>query len=320
MEFTKQPKPMLMEGDLGQNWIKFKSTIELYMCVIGCKTKDKEVQAAVILHCVGEEAREVFDTFELQTTQKKDSDVILKKFEEYFLPKKNVSVERHRCNIRIQAANENMDSFVADLRKIASNCDFGTLREELIEVRIVCEVLLREPTLDLKRAIEICKAAEETELHIKDLVDQTSSLKIETVNKTAKGTTRVPQRFEVQNTGAIKKNATARATKRVSSSRQRTKRGTNTSQFSTSMESTGALPKVNAEEVSCPVIGKNCTKCGKPNHFAPHCKSYVVNTIYDNNRTRADDREESEQAESRECTYNLGTVEISLLDSYEDDW
>ncbi|KAB0789999.1 hypothetical protein PPYR_15712, partial [Photinus pyralis] len=130
-----------------------------------------------LLHCVGEEAREVFESFDLTEEEVKDPDAIIKKFEGYFVPEVNQSMERHRFNTRSQAKNENIEAYLADLRKIASNCNFGNLKNELIKDRIVCGVhdkrvkdrLLREQDLTLEKAVAICKAAEVTESMLKGL-------------------------------------------------------------------------------------------------------------------------------------------------------
>ncbi|KAK5644833.1 hypothetical protein RI129_006133 [Pyrocoelia pectoralis] len=178
MENLKQPKPMQLEGNQGMNWKKFKNNFELFSVATGCSEKSKKVQAAVLLHCIGEETLEIIETLGLTEEEKNDPKVIIKKLDEYFIPKANVSVERHKFNTRVQQRNETFDIFLNDLRKIASYCEFGDLKHGLIKDRIVCGILnpktkdrlLREDKLDLEKAIGICKAAEQTELHIRQLV------------------------------------------------------------------------------------------------------------------------------------------------------
>lgn len=52
MEFLKQPKPMQATGDLASNWKKFKENYNIYMMASGCNLKDKQIQAAVLQHCL----------------------------------------------------------------------------------------------------------------------------------------------------------------------------------------------------------------------------------------------------------------------------
>ena len=77
-------------------------------------------------------------------------DKLLKKFDSYMSPKKNVT----------------------ELRSRAEHCSFGDLKSSLIRDKIVTGVhdkkvqegLLREPDLSLKQAIQICRAVEEVKL------------------------------------------------------------------------------------------------------------------------------------------------------------
>lgn len=103
----------------------------------------------------------------------------------YFIPKSNTCVRRHIFNSRAQHSNETFDAFLNDLRILSSDCEFGQLKDSLIKDQIVCGInnkktkdrLLREPDLDLTKAINTCKAAEQTDIHIKQLVD-TTELKV----------------------------------------------------------------------------------------------------------------------------------------------
>ncbi|KAK9721841.1 hypothetical protein QE152_g20006 [Popillia japonica] len=91
----------------------------------------------------------------------------------------NPSVERHKFNTRIQRPDENFDTFLGELKKLEANCEFAQMKDELIKDRIVCGVLeakiknrlLREKDLDLTKAMEICRAAEQTEHQVRQLMN-----------------------------------------------------------------------------------------------------------------------------------------------------
>ncbi|KAG5893576.1 hypothetical protein JTB14_028343 [Gonioctena quinquepunctata] len=177
MEFLKQPEEMSLDGDLALNWKKFKAAYKLYIVASGCSAKEDKVKAAILLHIIGNGAREILETLSLTEDEKQDEDKILQEFEKYFVPKTNVSIERHKFNTRCQLEGEYFDLFLKDLRTIAASCNFGQLQSSLIKDRIVCGIsdkrikdrLLREQNLELNKAIEICKAAEESDKHIKKL-------------------------------------------------------------------------------------------------------------------------------------------------------
>ena len=82
--------------------------------------------------------------------------------------KKNETMERHKFFTRNQEYGETFDKYLTELRILEKNCDFGTLSDSLFKDRIVCglssstlrERLLREPNLNLKQCIDICRASE----------------------------------------------------------------------------------------------------------------------------------------------------------------
>ena len=98
---------MEMEGDLGANWQKFKDNFEIYLIATGCNRQAAVVQAAVLQHCMGQGAKDILDTLELTSNEKKDKNKILKELDEYFIPQKNTSIERHKFNTRVQMAGTN---------------------------------------------------------------------------------------------------------------------------------------------------------------------------------------------------------------------
>ncbi|RZC37661.1 hypothetical protein BDFB_002824, partial [Asbolus verrucosus] len=156
---------------------KFKENYQLYVTASGCYARDKPVQAAVLLHCVGEEPREIIKTLELSPEEMRDPDQILMKLDAHFVPASNVSIERHKFNTRVQQPQESFDNFLKDLKKITAECEFASLKDGLIKDRIVCgindarvkERLLREANLDLNKAVLICRAAEQSQSHIQQL-------------------------------------------------------------------------------------------------------------------------------------------------------
>ena len=53
------------------------------------------------------------------------------KFDEYFLPKKDVSYEMFQFRQASQNSDETLDQFVTHLRKLAEHCEFIDLDREL---------------------------------------------------------------------------------------------------------------------------------------------------------------------------------------------
>lgn len=136
MEMFKPLKPMSFDGNISENWKRWKQLFELYMKASGGSEKGDEVKVALSLHVLSEEAIEKFNTFTLNDARKKVYITVLVAWEAYCVPKSNESVERHiffSCN---QREGEIFDSFLTDLKKLSASCDSQRLVDK-IELSVV---------------------------------------------------------------------------------------------------------------------------------------------------------------------------------------
>eukprot|EP00731_Ephydatia_muelleri_P003718 Em0001g3718a len=140
------------------------------------------------------------------------------------------------------------------------NCAFGTLEEELIRDRIVCGVssekikerLLRERDLTLDKAIDLCRAEEQSKTQLKCISEEVSAdlSLVHAINPR-------PKRQPTVSHGSLP-NEEAGAVKPISN------------QHPTSIcRNCGYQHKRD----KCPAFGKRCNKCHKFNHFARYCRS-----------------------------------------------
>lgn len=175
MDNLKPPRPLCLEGDLAGNWKRWKQQFNIYLIASGGTEKDDAIKIATLLHVLGEEVQDLYFTLEVPAADAKKYDSVLAHLDSYFLPQTNQSVERHRFNNRVQEENESFDAFIMALRRLSTNCGYEAIRDDLIKDRIVCGVrdtrikdrLLREPKLTLTKAVQICKAAEQTQVLMK---------------------------------------------------------------------------------------------------------------------------------------------------------
>lgn len=58
----------------------------------------------------------------------------------YFAARRNTIIERARFNTRKQTPEESVGTFIQDLYRIAEDCDYGTLKDQLIRDRVVVGV------------------------------------------------------------------------------------------------------------------------------------------------------------------------------------
>ena len=138
MEQFKPPEPLSLDGNLSENWRRWKQRFELYLKVSGVSEKAEKTQAATLLHVVGAKALEVYNTFTWDAVgDNMKVKPIMAKFKAYCNPRKNITWERHLFNTRTQQVGQTINHFVTDLRTKAKTCEFGSLTDSLIKDRIV---------------------------------------------------------------------------------------------------------------------------------------------------------------------------------------
>ena len=176
--------------------------------------------------------------------ERQDADVILTKLDEYFVPKQNFNTiyEWYLFNCHSQKPGESFDQFLTELRKFAATCQFGTFEDEMLRDRIVTglrdhghrERVLRETTLTLQKAIDICRTNEMA-------ANQRLKMKqTDTVHLLHGNETRAHHADPRKNPRKIKN-----------------------CKYCVDSHAAG----------KCPAFGKTCTKCNKKNHLAKVCRS-----------------------------------------------
>ena len=103
------PKPLKLEGNIAENWPRWKKTFELYMTEKD--KKSQKIQCATFLTLAGEAAIAVHETLVFEETENDKIEPLIAKFEAYRLPRKNVMHERHLLNLWKQKPDESIDQF-----------------------------------------------------------------------------------------------------------------------------------------------------------------------------------------------------------------
>ncbi|KAI5641922.1 cytochrome p450 domain-containing protein [Phthorimaea operculella] len=99
-------------------WKNFTTRLQIYMIANGLNEEPDERKVAILLNCIGAEALQVYYSFDvdMKTITYKD---LLQKFEAYYLPKVNISVERHKLFNRRQGDDEELETYATDLKNIS---------------------------------------------------------------------------------------------------------------------------------------------------------------------------------------------------------
>ncbi|KAK5645550.1 hypothetical protein RI129_006850 [Pyrocoelia pectoralis] len=111
---------------------------------------------------------------------KKQYDEVVKAFENYCIPRKNIIAESFKFHQQTQKQEESFDHFLTELRKQTKLCEFGDQEERMIRDRIVFgtndvalqERLLRLSDLTLIMATNQARAAEAGKIQIKALQEK----------------------------------------------------------------------------------------------------------------------------------------------------
>ena len=251
------PKPLVMDDNLTTNWNAWKKAWTRYEVATGVNKQEQLVRVSTLLSVIGEDAKIAFDAFEWGETED-DSTIedVLAKFDEYCEPRTQVIYERYRFNNRNQEPGESIASYLTELRTTAKNCQHESITpDEILRDRIVLgirddkmrERLLRLNDLALQKAVDLIKAAEQTEQQVKLMSGNPGGTL--NVNSLKQGSGKNNNRF--------KKTHQKREVSRHLCGRSGTKH-----------------PKKN-----CLAFGQKCHRCGNLNHYQSLCRTKLVATV-----------------------------------------
>lgn len=243
MDKLNPPSCMQLTGNLADNWKRFKQRFNIYIAASGAESSDEKLKASIFLHVIGEDALDIYNSFQLNEDTLTLTEVMAK-FEGYFVPSQNVTFERYKFFTHDQRQGVPFDQYLAELHTLSKTCEFETLKDSLVRDRIVCgindnglrERLLREDKLTLDKCVTMCRAAETTRAQAKEL------------------------RREDTTVHAVK-----REQKRKPFTKHKEKE--KTTDFKCNKCGNNHQPK------SCPAYGKSCNNCGRANHFSKCCKA-----------------------------------------------
>lgn len=119
------------------NWIK---RFDRFKSASGLSTKSEPDQINTLVYLMGDQAEDILASFKLPEADSKKYDVVVKRFQDHFVIKKNIIYERARFNSRVQTPGEPVVTFIEDLHRLAEKCEYGDLKEDLIRDRLVVGV------------------------------------------------------------------------------------------------------------------------------------------------------------------------------------
>ena len=233
----KPPSPLCLEGNMVENWKRFKKRWSNCALLIDLNKEKRELQVALFENCLSDDALKTLEGFKFDTEENERTITqILDAFEKYIIGETNQTLERFKFAKRQQAKGEPIEKFIADLRVMLKTCDYcNACSDSVLRDQIVVGVasnktrqeLLKDSKLTLKTCIDTCKALETASTCCIALGANDSS--VNTVHAQA-----------------------------------------------TELRQCSFCPYKHAmRKVDCPAWGKSCKKCGRLNHH--HSKCFSVN-------------------------------------------
>ena len=287
MDALIAPKPLKIEENTPELWKQWRERFETYILASGISEKSGKQQCAVLKHVIGADAAAIAKTFSFTEEEQDNVDVLLNKYDDYFEPIRNVTVERYKFNKRIQQQGESFDSFLTDLRQLVKTCEYGDLTESLIKDRVVIgifddclrERLLRQKDLTLKTAAEISRSFELSKVQLKEMSSA--------VNVVSNRVVKHEESWRNTDNRGNRK----RYRQRSQSRKQNRKQDNVKSRCKNCGGDHVRKPQ------ACPAFGRTCYKCHRSNHFSRVCFSKKVFTVQSHENKHAEDDNESSETE-----------------------
>ena len=285
-------------NNLGHEWQKWLRSFRYF--IVGQDITSPERTSALLLHLAGPEVQEIYDTLDPLPGESglKEDEVVIGRLNNYFLPKTNMTYERHIFRSIKQEPGESFDQFLTRLRLQAKKCGFSNLNEN-VKDQIVdgCKdsnfrrkVLERGNIATLDDVIKLAQTLEVTCL-------QAKSYQNPEVN-------RVSHKPFQRKAGMATENKPVKSSPQNSASK--CYRCNKTGHFSNSP--------------NCPAREKTCNKCKKKGHFSICCKTKMhrVNHVEDAHG-KSDTRQSMNYAfsiqpnEGKTINCVVGGINLSLL-------
>ncbi len=124
---TKMPNfkpPDSFSFDKPGEWPTWRQRFLRYRTATKLKEEEGEIQVSTLVYAMGYEAENVMKSFTFPTEDcEKDFDFVLKQFDDYFVPQKNVIHERAQFHLRIQKPDEKAENFIRALYELSESLE-----------------------------------------------------------------------------------------------------------------------------------------------------------------------------------------------------
>ena len=252
--------PDSFQFDKPADWPEWKQRFLRFRSATKLDRETSTVQVSSLVYAMGHEAEKIYSSFQLATTvpaavtgadaaaiaaaaaavpDANNFDLVMKRFDAYFIPKRNVIHECAKFHLRVQQAGENAESFYRSLMELSETCDFKYKNGEIRD-RLVIGILDKELSLELQL---------KADLTLENCVERVrNSEMVKKQNEVVKGVDHVSRRGR---RGRLHQGFKQEGTRRC----------------------TNCNLLLDYRHTECPAKDEVCNNCGKKGHYARCCRS-----------------------------------------------
>jgi hypothetical protein len=301
------PRPSEMDFDssnLGATWKRWKQTIMLYMNAL-MKSKTEEEKYSTFLFLIGDRGRDIFNTWSWDKKTDADDeeidedditiDELIRRFEEYCIPRKNLVLERRQFFQRQQTTDETVDAYITQLRNLSASCEFEQIKDGLILYKIVDGIksekvrdnLIRKGSdLTLDKSINICRSDEVTKSQMKLMGKEKEIAGISNRRRGGSNGNRPSNGLGGSNgnrpSSGLGGSSGQQPSREEPFGKQLRQGGSYRGRKSNMGKNCHKCGRIH-EPMNCPAYGQLCTKWNKKNHWARCCNIMRIQETSTNN-------------------------------------
>ena len=262
MDRLNPPKALSFEGNVIENWKRWKQNFGFYLVATEYEEKSDQIKAALFLHCIGDEGRRIYNTLPFDAAG--DNEVytkVIEKFEAHISPRKTITFNRYKFFTYRQDDGQTFDDYLTTMRKLCGDSELGTMEDELLrdmliiglkDKRLQEHLLSRENDQNtLPNVIKTAQTAELTTHQAKYIQKKSSSDVNVNVDLVGKGK-RTSYNTKYEQAGSKDFARKSKAVNKIQNCK-----------FCAFSHDRGA----------CPAFSKSCNICHKKGHFSSCCKA-----------------------------------------------
>lgn len=116
-QFARRPDELSSKGPMDVNWRNWKQQFLIFLKASGALDKPTDVKASLMMNLIGQAGLEIFHTFTFDPpSESEDLDLLMKKFDDYFDPKKSEAHERYVFFTSVKKNGDSLEQYISEMR------------------------------------------------------------------------------------------------------------------------------------------------------------------------------------------------------------